>query len=229
MAPKRSTSEQSGAKKRTPLAFFKEQLTSVYQKKYGTPKGTPRMPKSVLNAIMSNDFKLEGVKELFTHMKPVEGFQLPDYTKDQLEFTFERKAFASTINKHQPGTVSKEMLARVEKPILFNKSLWVVVYDAEEAEQAAAKRPKMMPHKRALFDLVKGYKEGVTDKAKTIEKAVSLIQQDPDCVKRKFWDASFEYEYSNSGVEERYDDEEGTFSDNVEGSLLLPPLLVFFL
>ncbi len=186
------------------------------------------MAKSVLNAIMSNDFKLDGVKELFSHMRPVAGFQLPEYTKDQLTNTFERKAFASTLNKHQPGTVSKEMLARVEKPILFNKSLWVVVRDDEEAEQTAAKKPKRMPHKRALFDLVKGYKEGVTDKVKTLEQAVSLIKQDPLCVKRKFWVASIEYEYAYPDGEERYDDEEGTFSDDVEGSLLLLLLLLVF-
>ena len=206
MAPKRKSEQSGKGKKLTALAFFKEQLTSAYQEKYGGVYA-----KSTLNAIMANDFKLDGVKELFSHMKPVDGFQLPDYTKDQL-FTLEMKGFAPALNRNQPGRVSKETLAHVEKPICFNKSLWEVV-DDEEAERAV-KKPKMKPHKRALFDLVKGYKEGVTDKAKTNEKAVALIKEDPDCVKRKFWDASLEYQYIGG---EHYDDEEGTFSDEIEG------------
>ena len=68
------------------------------------------------------------------------------------------------------------------------------------------------PHKRALFDLVKSYQEG-SDKV-TYEKAIDLIQQDPACVKRQFWDASIEYEHTRG--EEVYDNEKGTFAE-IEG------------
>ena len=70
------------------------------------------------------------------------------------------------------------------------------------------------PHKRALFDLVKLYEEGSSDKVKTYEMAVDLLQQDPACVQRQFWEASIEYEELSD--EEVYDNEIGTFAD-IEG------------
>ena len=135
------------AKKPTAFAFFKEQLTPAYQEKYGVPKPKPKsnpmMNKSTLNAIMSNDFKLPGVKDIFSHLRPVQGFQLPDYTKEKLDL-LEYKGFAPTSSRVQPDAplrLSKEKMAEVEQPLRFNNSLWRVKSaddDADEEEEEEA-------------------------------------------------------------------------------------------
>ena len=150
MTPKRKNDKP---KKITTFSFFKEQLTDKYLEKYGSPKSDPPMIKSTLNAIMANDFKLPGVEELFAHLKPVSGFQLPDYRKEQIDHgIFEYKGFARTLNRQQPGRVSKEDLARVEEPLRFNNSLWRLsgmedndAGDEKEDESAepSAKKPRI--------------------------------------------------------------------------------------
>ena len=165
-------------KKPSAFAFFKEQLTPEYQKKYGVPKSKPMMMKSTLNAIMANDFKLPGVKEIFSLLRPVQGFQLPDYTKNQM-YVFEEKGLAPTLNRTQPGRISKEELAKVEQPLRFNDSLWRVKSvdddddddDDDEGEEAepAAKKPKFEessqelpePTARTVYAIVREAYDGV--------------------------------------------------------------------
>ena len=113
----------SKVKKKTGFKKFKEQMTEAYLFKYGKP---PTTAKSTLNAIMGNDFKLDGVKELWTQDGVVAGFVLPDYRQEQLS-TLEFKGFAPTLNKHEPGRVSAEILAHIVNPDRgIDKSMWSV-------------------------------------------------------------------------------------------------------
>jgi hypothetical protein len=66
---------------------------------------------------------------------------------------------------------------------------------------------------RAVFDLIKDFKEG-NDKIKLFDKVIDLIDSHPEYAKRKFWDASFPYEYYGGEV---YCDDEGTLSESIEG------------
>jgi hypothetical protein len=118
MGPKRANER---VKKPTAFAFFKEQLTPAYEEKYGKPK-RGKIMKSTFNAILANDFKLPGVKDIFSHLKPVQGFQLPEYTKSQL-FLLELKGYNPTFArmKREPR-LSKEAMARAVQPLRFNDS-----------------------------------------------------------------------------------------------------------
>lgn len=99
----------SAPTKETPLSRFKVQYKGAYEQKY------PDATKSTLNAIILNDFKLPGVKELFSQDGIVEGYELPDYSDSSVS-TLERKGFASVLAK-AGDPVPEEIRKSVQQPI----------------------------------------------------------------------------------------------------------------
>lgn len=125
------------------------------------------------------------------------------------------------MDKVNDKSSKSESVEKIKVGDASNKESSNKIRKAEEdvSDKSAKKMKKMKPHRKALFNLLNDhdYYKNITDKAELDvlqAKVERLVEEDPDCVTRKFWCASIPYEYESRYGD--YDDEVGVDHDQEE-------------